>query len=96
MDWNDISRATTLSLPDRLSVDIERLILDGKLEPGERLPPERELADHFGVSRVSIREALRELEPMAWDFVMNFARDNRLQVADACLLQDAPAEKPKP
>ncbi|MEV8339041.1 FadR/GntR family transcriptional regulator [Leucobacter sp. NPDC077196] len=62
MDWNDIGRATTLSLPDRLSVDIERLILDGKLEPGERLPPERDLAEHFGVSRVSIREALRELE----------------------------------
>lgn len=62
MDWNDIGRATTLSLPDRLSVDIERLILDGKLAPGERLPPERELAEHFGVSRVSIREGLRELE----------------------------------
>ena len=62
MDWNDIGRATTLSLPDRLSVDIERLILDGKLAPGERLPPERDLAEHFGVSRVSIREALRELE----------------------------------
>ncbi|WP_053352627.1 FadR/GntR family transcriptional regulator [Leucobacter musarum] len=62
MDWNDIGRATTLSLPDRLSVDIERLILDGKLEPGERLPAERDLAEHFGVSRVSIREALRELE----------------------------------
>jgi len=29
-------------------------------------------------------------EPMAWDFVMNFARDNDLQVVDACLLPDAP------
>ncbi|NEL27537.1 MAG: DUF3579 domain-containing protein, partial [Xanthomonas perforans] len=27
-------------------------------------------------------------EPMAWDFVMNFARDNQLQVAEACLLPD--------
>jgi hypothetical protein len=25
---------------------------------------------------------------MAWDFVMNFARDNKLQVAEACLLPD--------
>ncbi len=49
-----------------------------------------------GIKCVVVNEALRELEPMAWDFVMNFARDNRLQVADACLLQDAPAEKPKP
>lgn len=62
MDWNHLTPATTLSLPDRVSVDLERLILDGKLEPGERLPPERELAEMLGVSRVSIREALRELE----------------------------------
>jgi len=27
---------------------------------------------------------------MAWDFVMNFARDNELQVVEACLLPDAP------
>ncbi len=62
MDWSEVSHAAMLSLPDRLSVDLERIILDGDLEPGDRLPPERELADHFGVSRVSIREALRELE----------------------------------
>ncbi|HNT85859.1 MAG TPA: DUF3579 domain-containing protein, partial [Ottowia sp.] len=30
-------------------------------------------------------------EPMAWDFVMNFARDNGLQVTEACLLPDLPA-----
>lgn len=62
MDWTAVSRATTLSLPDRLSVDLERLILEGQLAPGEKLPAERELAEHMGVSRVSIREALRELE----------------------------------
>ena len=39
-----------------------------------------------GVKCVVVNEALRELEPMAWDFVMNFARDNRLTVVDACLL----------
>ena len=37
------------------------------------------------VKCVIVSEALRELEPMAWDFVMNFARDNELQVTDACL-----------
>jgi hypothetical protein len=37
---------------------------------------------------VVVNEALRDLEPMAWDFVMNFARDNDLQVSEACLLPD--------
>lgn len=37
---------------------------------------------------VVVSEALRKLEPMAWDFVMNFARDNDLVVVDACLLPD--------
>jgi len=44
---------------------------------------------------VVVNEALRELEPMAWDFVMNFARDNELQVSEACLLPDPPPAKPK-
>jgi hypothetical protein len=39
---------------------------------------------------VVVNEALREMEPMAWDFVMNFARDNDLQVIEACLLPDPP------
>lgn len=62
MDWGTVTRGETLSVPDRLSVDLERLILEGELLPGEKLPPERDLAEHLGVSRVSIREALRELE----------------------------------
>ena len=35
-----------------------------------------------GVSSVLVDEALREVEPMAWDFVMNFARDNNLVVVE--------------
>lgn len=41
-----------------------------------------------GVRCVVVNEALRKLEPMAWDFVMNFARDNDLQVFEACLLPE--------
>lgn len=47
-----------------------------------------------GVKCVVVSEALKDIEPMAWDFVMNFARDNDLQVADACLLPDPP-KKPR-
>jgi len=36
-----------------------------------------------------VRAELRDAEVMAWDFVMNFARDNNLQVAEACLVPEA-------
>lgn len=62
MDWASLQKGTTLSVPDRLSVDLERLILEGALEPGARIPSERELAELLKVSRASIRDALRELE----------------------------------
>lgn len=41
-----------------------------------------------GVKCVVVNEALRDIEVMAWDFVMNFARDNNLQVVEACLLPE--------
>ena len=42
-----------------------------------------------GIKCVIVSEALRDIEPMAWDFVMHFARDNELQLAEACLIPDA-------
>lgn len=48
-----------------------------------------------GVKCVIVNEALKGVEPMAWDFVMNFARDNELQVAEACLVPE-PGAAPKP
>ncbi len=41
-----------------------------------------------GVKCVVVRAELREQEPMAWDFVVNFGRDNHLQMVEACLLPD--------
>lgn len=43
---------------------LNALISESGMEPGERLPPERELVERLGVSRVSVREALRALESM--------------------------------
>ena len=45
-----------------MASQIHRLIAEGQLEPGDRLPPERELAEVFGVSRTSVRDAIRVLE----------------------------------
>jgi hypothetical protein len=36
-----------------------------------------------GTKCVIVSEALRDIEPMAWDFVMNFGRDNDLRVIEA-------------
>jgi len=41
---------------------IEGLLERGDLRPGDQLPPERQLAEQFQVSRASVREALRALE----------------------------------
>ena len=39
-----------------------------------------------GVKCVVVHADLREAEPMAWDFVLNFARDNELQIKSDLLL----------
>lgn len=49
-------------LSDVIEQRLEHLILEGTLRPGEKLPPERELAKQFDVSRPSLREAIQKLE----------------------------------
>ena len=45
----------------QIAEQIRESILRGEFSPGEKLPPERELAQMFGVSRPSVREALNML-----------------------------------
>src|SRR5918912_1138679 len=47
-----------------IAEQIRTAIVTGQLGRGDRLPPERELAEQFGVSRVTVRDALRALEAM--------------------------------
>jgi GntR family transcriptional regulator, transcriptional repressor for pyruvate dehydrogenase complex len=49
---------------EQVAEQIHRLIATGALRPGDRLPPERELAAKFGVGRSSLRDAIRTLEVM--------------------------------
>lgn len=46
---------------DAVTAQIEDLILDGVLRPGDRLPPERDLAQSLDVSRPVLREAMADL-----------------------------------
>lgn len=53
-----------MTVPDLVFEKVCALIADGTLQKGERLPAERKLAELLGVSRPSIREAIRTLETL--------------------------------
>ena len=50
-----------MSVTDHAIDQIKRMIVSGELQPGERLPKEADLAAHLGLSRSSLREAVRAL-----------------------------------
>jgi GntR family transcriptional regulator, transcriptional repressor for pyruvate dehydrogenase complex len=58
--WRPIGRPG--SLYERVAAEIERYVDTARLEPGDRLPSERELAVLLQVSRPSLREAIKILE----------------------------------
>jgi len=47
---------------EKVAEAIRETIVSGRFSPGDRLPPERTLAERFGVTRNTVREALRRLE----------------------------------
>ena len=49
-------------LSDVILSQLEAMILEGSIKAGQKLPPERELAKQFDVSRPSLREAIQKLE----------------------------------
>lgn len=49
------------NLSDQVAERIKEYIIENELKPGDRLPTEHELAERFGVSRISIREATKAL-----------------------------------
>lgn len=51
----------TSRLYEQIVEQIEESVLSGELKPGDQLPPERELAERFGVSRTAVREAIKAL-----------------------------------
>ena len=57
----EIEPIERLDLPDKIIEQIKNIVIEGKLKPGDKLPPERELAERFSVGRTTIREALKAL-----------------------------------
>jgi GntR family transcriptional repressor for pyruvate dehydrogenase complex len=58
---NERAGAAPLSQTDVVIQELKRLVLDGVLGPGSRLPIEKDLAAQLGVSRGSLREGVRAL-----------------------------------
>ena len=59
MEFRHVARS--LVYP-QVADQIRAAIIEGELGPGEPLPTERRLCDQLGVSRASVREALRSLQ----------------------------------
>jgi GntR family transcriptional repressor for pyruvate dehydrogenase complex len=62
MAWPSVEPVKSIRIYAEIVRQIRGLIADGQLKSGDRLPPERDLAERFRVSRTSVREALRALE----------------------------------
>jgi GntR family transcriptional repressor for pyruvate dehydrogenase complex len=60
--WPSLEPVRSTRIYEEIVRQIRLLISDGHLKSGDRLPPERDLAERFRVSRTSVREAMRALE----------------------------------
>lgn len=49
------------NLPDKIIEQIKNIIIKGRLQLGDKLPSERELAERFSVGRTTVREAMKAL-----------------------------------
>jgi GntR family transcriptional repressor for pyruvate dehydrogenase complex len=60
----DLEPVKSVRIYEDIVRQVRALIADGHLKSGDRLPPERDLAERFRVSRTSVREALRSLQSL--------------------------------
>jgi GntR family transcriptional repressor for pyruvate dehydrogenase complex len=64
MEGPSFLRAQRVRSFDDVSEQIRHAIVTGRIRAGQRLPGERELCESFGISRPTLREALRSLEAL--------------------------------
>src|SRR5215211_5414844 len=80
-----ISRPTHTTLTDQTVLAIQEAIRQGKFPPGSQLPPEMELLQMMGISRTTLREALRILEEQRF---IRKSRGRGTFVMDRAILKD--------
>ena len=81
------------SLKELFITEIQNMILSGKLEIGEQLPPERELAESMHVSRAVVNSGIATLEkkgfldvrPRIGNFVADYRRNGTLETLVAIM-----------
>ncbi len=61
-EWSQSSLPSAVGGAALIAAQLRRAILEGSYGYRERLPAERDLAQHYGASRSTVREALRQLE----------------------------------
>ena len=82
---------------------IESKILSGELQPGDRLPPEREMAKDAGISRGSVNQAVLDLERMGFlrivprkgTFVAEYSRNATPETLSALIRRDKALTNPR-
>jgi GntR family transcriptional repressor for pyruvate dehydrogenase complex len=62
MEWPPVEPIKSTRIYEEIVRQVKELIAQGRLKSGDQLPPERDLAEKFRVSRTSVREALRALQ----------------------------------
>lgn len=83
----------TSSIKDRALHALEAKLLSGEFKPGDRLPPERDIADEMGVSRSIISMCMLELEtegfvksvPRQGTFVMDYLKNGTPAILGALM-----------
>jgi DNA-binding transcriptional regulator YhcF (GntR family) len=73
-----IDRSEATELHEQVAAEIRRAIADGEAEPGERLPPARDLAAVLGVNTNTVLRALRQLRD---EGLLEFRRGRGITVA---------------
>jgi GntR family transcriptional regulator len=61
-----IDPASTVPLYDQIERNLRDMIINGHLAPGQTMPTESDLAESYGVSRLTIRRALDDLARQSW------------------------------